>query len=273
MRLLFISLASVFVVFILIFTTRMWGLGVVHTEFQHPFFSAGEKVVVVKASSASEIDSVAHSIPKAILWLDVKTTSDQKLIVFFKELSDKDMSFEAYRGPQSFAYTYQQLANQNPEVRLLRDLVSANPSQRFVLNIADNVENVHLWTVEALKGLNAEKRVILQSNFNVVMESIKKLEPMWLYGCSQADLMRFLTFESMWLLPATPFKGDVYIAPFQLLKRPAFHESTVEELHRRHRKVLLGPLVNKAEFDNALRLKADGLIVEDLADYLAWSRP
>jgi glycerophosphoryl diester phosphodiesterase len=272
MRLLLISLASVFVVFILLLTTRLWGLGVVHVEFPHPFFE--KKIpMILKVKSTEDIAEALKETPEVVFWLDVQTTADKKLIVFFKPLSEKDMSVEAYRGTLPFAYSYQQLANQNPKIQLLRDLVAAYPAQRFVLNILDNVEDVHLWTVEVLKGLEADKRIVLQSNFNVVMESIKKLEPFWLYGCSQADLMRFLTFESMWILSATPFKGDVYIAPMKLLNRPAFHATTIEEVHRRHKKVFLGPVLNKAQFDDASRLKADALIVENLRDYLSWARP
>lgn len=277
MRVLLISLGAIVVFGMILLTTRLWGLGIAHTGFQHPFFdeaaSKARPIVALKAKSESQIQAGLAEKMDLVLWLDVETTEDQKLVVFSRELSEKEMSVEGYRGPKSYAYSFEQLAAHNPEIRLLRDVVAAYPTQRFILNILDNVDNVHLWTTEALKGLSPEKRILLQSNYNVVMESIKKLEPFWLYGCSQADLMRFLAFEGMWVLPAAPFKGDVYIAPFKLLNRPAFHDVTIEEVHRRFKKVFLGPVVNKAQFDDATRLKVDGLIVENLRDYLSWARP
>lgn len=273
MRVLLISFGSVFVLGVLVLTARLWGLGVGYTKFDHPFFKAGESIVVLKIKSNDQLSAALKTKPDLVFWLDVQATEDGKMIVFAKDLSEKDMSVEAYRGPKPYAYTYQKLVAQNPQIKLLHDVMAEHPAQRFVLNILDNVDNVHLWVTETLKGLNADKRIILQSNYNVVMESIKKLEPFWLYGCSQADLMRFLTFEGMWLLPTTPFKGDVFIAPFKLLGRPAFRPAAIEEVHRRYKKVLLGPVLNKAQFDDAVRLRVDGLIVENLDDYLSWSRP
>jgi glycerophosphoryl diester phosphodiesterase len=253
-------------------TSRLWGLGQSFPEFQHPFF-ASSPLVILKVESEKELSEALQQKPDIVFWLDVTTTKDHKLIVFGRDLSSKEMSLEAYHGPKSMAYNYQELKNMHPDMQELKDVISKYGAQRFVLNILDNVDNVHIGVTEALKGLSPEKRILLQSNYNVVMTSIKDLEPFWLYGCSQADLMRFLTFESMWILPAAPFKGDVYISPFVLLGRPAFHESTLEEVRRRNKKIVLGPALDKKEFDDATRLKVDGLIVEKLSDFLEWSRP
>jgi len=272
MRVLFISAVSVAVLFVVLLATRLWGLGQVFPEFQHPFF-LGSPLVVLKADSLQEMEETLKQKPEIVFWLDVVTSKDQKLIVFNRDLNSKQMSIEAYRGPKSFAYSFQELKNMHPDLRELSEVVAQYPQQRFILNIMDNVENVHLWVTEALKGLTPEKRILIQSPYNVVMESIKELQPFWLYGCSQADLMRFLTFESMWILPATPFKGDVYISPFILVGRPAFHESTLDEVHRRNKRIILGPALNKKEFDDAVRLKADAVIVENFSDFLEWSRP
>lgn len=272
MRVLFISIVSVAVLFVILMTTRLWGLGQVFPEFQHPFF-AGAPVVILKVQTSKELEEALQQKPEIVFWLDVTTTKDHKLIVFARDFASTEMSIEAYRGPKSLAYNYQELQNMHPEVRELKDVVGQYTQQRFLLNILDNVERVHISVTETLKGLSPEKRILLQSNYNVVMTSTKELEPFWLYGCSQADLMRFLTFESMWILPATPFKGDVYIAPFVLVGRPAFHESTLEEVRRRNKKIILGPALDKKEFDDATRLKVDGVIIEKLADFLEWSRP
>jgi len=47
----------------------------------------------------------------------------------------------------------------------------------------------------------------------------------------------------------------------------------LDEVRRRNKKVVLGPLFDKKEFDDAIRLKADAVIVENLSDFLNWSRP
>jgi len=274
MRVLFISIVSIIVLAIVLTITRLWGLGQQYAEFQHPFFNGSKTpLVILRTENEKELADAIAQMPEVVIWMDVETTADKKLIVFSRDFTAKEISFEAYRGPKSLAYPFQKLQNVHPDVRELKDIVTKYPTQRFVLNITDNVENVHLWVDQALKGLSPEKRILIQSNYNVIINSIKDLEPFWLYGCSQADLMRFLTFDSMWILPATPFKGDVYIAPFKLLGRPAFHENILDEVRRRNKKVVLGPLLDKKEFDDAIRLKADAVIVENLSDFLNWSRP
>jgi len=274
MRVLFISVVSIVVLFVVLLTSRLWGLGQTYPEFQHPFFeNVQSPAVVVKTQTEKELEETIQQKADAMIWLDVETTNDHKLIVFSNEVNPRQMSIEAYRGPKSMAYPFQQLKNMHPEVQELTAVVAKYPQQKFILNILDNVEGVHTALVEALKDLSPEKRILVQSNYNVIIDSVKELQPFWLYGCSQADLMRFLTFESMWILPAAPFKGDVYIAPFVLIGRPAFHESTLEEVRRRNKKIILGPALDKKEFDDAVRMKADAIIVEKLSDYLEWSRP
>lgn len=274
MRVLFISIVSIVVLFVVLLISRLWGMGQQYPDFQHPFFEGTPSpLIIVKVKSEKDLQEAYQQKPDAAFWLDVETTKDQKIIVFSRDLKAKEMSIEAYHGPKSLAYPFQQLQNMHPEIRELRELLTKFPAQKFVLNILDNVTGIHTGLIDELKGLAPEKRILVQSNYNVILTSVKELEPFWLYGCSQADLMRFLTFESMWVLPATPFKGDVYIAPFILVGRAAFHESTLEEVRRRHKKIILGPALDKKEFDDATRLKADAILVENLSDYLEWSRP
>lgn len=273
MRVLFISLVAVGVLFIVLTITRLWGLGQQYPEFQHPFFEGPTPLTILKVEKESEIEEALRQKPDFAFWLDVETSNDHKVIVFNRDLDDKEVSLEAYRGPKPLAYPFEQLKAIQPELRELKEIMAKYPQQKFVLNILDNVENVHKELVANLKDFSPEKRVLLQSNYNVIMTSVKELQPFWLFGCSQADIMRFLTFDSMWILPATPFKGDVYIAPFVLLGRPAFHDKTLEEVRRRNKKIILGPALAKKEYDDALRLKADGVVVEKLDEFLEWSRP
>jgi hypothetical protein len=273
MRVVILSLGAVLILFISVLITRFWGQGQQFVDFQHPFFQAASPLYIIKAKQESDIDEALTAQPLAGIWLDVETTLDKKVIVFTRDFSEKELSMEAYRGPKSMAYDFQRLKNIRPEIKELKEVIAQYPQQHFILNILDNVENVHVAITQALKGLHAEKRILLQSNFNIVMSSIKELEPFWLYGCSQADLMRFLTFESMWVLPAAPFKGDVFISPYKLMNREAFNEEILQDVRRRKKKIVLGPILQRTDFADALRLKADGIVIENLADFLAWTRP
>ncbi|MBC7372012.1 MAG: hypothetical protein H7326_10625 [Bdellovibrionaceae bacterium] len=263
----------VFILFIALLITRFWGAGQQYADFQHPFFNNASPVIFIKAKSEADITEAIAAKADVAIWLNVETTHDKKVIVFSKEFLQSEMSLESYRGPRSMAYDLQKLQLIHPEMKELREVLTKFPKQRFLLNLMDNVDHVHLWLTEATKGLKGEKRFILQSDYNVVLSSIKEIEPFWLYGSSQADLMRFMAFESMWILPAAPFNGDVFVSPFKLLKRPAFSDDIITDLRRRKKKIVLGPAVDKAEFDDASRLKADGIVVDKLSDFSAWTRP
>ncbi|RYZ89377.1 MAG: hypothetical protein EOP06_09435, partial [Proteobacteria bacterium] len=265
MRVIFISFGAIVVMAVALLTVRFWGQGQRFAEFQHPFFEGSTPTLIFKTNSLEETESVVATQPSAALWLDVRSTHDQALIVFARDLTPKELkelspnepssspssnvAEPADRGPKTMAYDFAKVKALQPQAMLLKDLLVKYPKQRVVLNILDNVERIDLWIKDTLKDLGGEKRFILQSNYNVVMTSVKEQEPFWLFGCGQADLMRFMSFESMWILPAVPFKGDVFIAPFKLLGRTAFSEEILQEVQRRKKKIILGPLVNKAEFD------------------------
>ncbi|RYZ87286.1 MAG: hypothetical protein EOP04_12035 [Proteobacteria bacterium] len=273
MRVILLSIFMVFILFIGLLITRFWGQGQQFADFQHTYFEGAAPVIILKANTDSQIQEAIAAKSDIAIWLNVETTLDKKIIVFSKEFLQNEMSVEAYRGGRSMAYDLQKLKLIHPEIQELSEILKKYPAQRFVLNVMDNVDHVHKWLTESTKGLNGEKRIVLQSEYNVVLNSIKELEPFWLYGSSKADLMRFMAFESMWILPAVPFKGDVFIAPFKLMKRTAFSDNIIDEVRRRKKKIILGPATNKAEYDNALRLKADGIVIEKLTDFSTFTRP
>lgn len=141
-----------------------------------------------------------------------------------------------------------------------------NPGRKLILNITDNRERIDekvVSTLEKVVGKKADGKVLIQSPFDVVMSSIKEKKPMLAYGSSQADRMRFRTFQSMGILTATPFKGDVYVGPLIHNKVPLFSQEIRQEMNRRHKKVILGRLETAEEVQQALRLDVDGVYMEN----------
>ncbi|MBO9668465.1 MAG: hypothetical protein J7501_16830, partial [Bdellovibrio sp.] len=110
----------------------------------------------------------------------------------------------------------------------------------------------------------------IQSEANVVIQAVKDLKPEWIYGTGTPDLMRLMSFDSLWVLPATQFKGDVFVAPFKILNRPAFNDDVIAEMRRRKKRVFLGPIKTEEEFNRARAYNADGYITEDLTQLTNW---
>ncbi len=146
---------------------------------------------------------------------------------------------------------------------LLKDLLIKFPKTRWIINCDDNVHDIQLGLSKVIEETQMGQNVMIQSNYNTILESTKELLPLAVYGSSIADITRLKTFQAMWLLPAAPFKGDVMMTPLQYLKRNTVNTEIVFEMKRRFKKVILGPLQTLEEVQAAQEMKPDGLFLAD----------
>lgn len=263
MRLLLISLATVFLFVFALLGVRFWGLAIPYQRFDHDFLKQ-PPFWAVRVTTLNEAKNLVQAEPQVILWLDIRQSLDRRLLVLpvkatefvlhLKTLGDR------WQGDQVYRYDLSELRPLFPEAPLLEDLLKEFPEQRVILNIVDNVADIQLLIRDTLKPFSPEKRVLIQSDTDVILKSLKELQPLWLYGTSWADIMKLLTFDSVGLGPAAPYKGDVFIAPMEISGRPAYNEAVLDEVRRRQKSVFLGPLQNDDEFSKALESKPDGLI-------------
>lgn len=232
MKLFLIAVATCIVTFALLLTIRFWGQGQVYQEFSNQFFSESP-LIVVQAESHEQIENILVQKSNAVVWLDVRWNREQNSVTVFEQKISE--ALEKY------------------------------PQQKWILNIVDNYQGVHEAFFKALEPINTEEfknRVLVQSEFGIVLQSIKKLEPMWLYGAGRGDVLRMNAFQSLWVETAVPLKGDVYITPLKASGRPVANEGIIFEIHRRNKKTLVGPIANENELAEALKLKSSGLILK-----------
>ena len=88
------------------------------------------------------------------------------------------------------------------------------------------------------------------------------------YGSSQSDRLRMKAFENLapWkagLLPATPFKGDVYFSPLKWRNIEMLTSEIISEMKRRQKHVVIGPINNEEELKRAKSLAPDGYLIND----------
>ncbi len=238
-------------------TVRFWGQGQSYKPFQTPYFaqetSNSESEIIVPWEQAFLIEK--H--PRLILWADIYKGSDESLIV--RPWIERNTPKVKRTGD---AKTDQTLPASETRP-LLRDLLLKYPNTRFVINCEINQENIHQQLNQAITEAKATERVLLQSEYNTILESTKELMPMMIYGSTQPDLTRIKTMAALWLLPAAPFKGDVLFVPLQIRKRETIDRDIALEMKRRFKKVFIGPLANAEDVAQAKALGADGLFVED----------
>lgn len=144
----------------------------------------------------------------------------------------------------------------------LAAVLEKNPERKFILNINSNTERID-EKVAATIAKVPDGKLLIQSPYDTVMSTIKEKRPLLAYGSSQADRMRFRTFQSMGILTATPFKGDVYVGSFKHNKVELFNEEIRNEFKRRFKKVIIGRLSTPEEVQQALRLDVDGIFLEN----------
>lgn len=265
----------------IILMTRIWGMGQSFNVYEHPFFSHPSPTLVVSAKDLKEASVAVQAQPEIVLWLDVRFSKDKEVFVlsstedaFF--LKDRRVRQEA--NPQTPIYTSGRLAEYNwgdihsffPETSLLNEFYAAFPTARFILNVVDNVSDAHTTLVNHLEKSKPNERTLIQSEALILMTAIKDLKPEWLYGTSKPDIMRFLSFDAMWILPSVQFKGDVAVLPFKVSNRPAFNIEILQEMRRRHKKILLGPLQSQEELQIAEELSVDGLIFRNFEEIQQW---
>ncbi|MNJ93486.1 hypothetical protein D3C87_111680 [compost metagenome] len=281
MRFILVTFITLVMVGMLLLMARIWGLGQVYPPFEHDFFQGNQPLIILKADTLDTVAAAVKAQPDVIIWADVRMSKDKvpyvlprsedvKFLEFKKEQQEKNPSTPIMMGGKLTDYPWEQINEFYKTTPALKEYYEQFPQTRFILNVVDNVTDVHLDLVNALEGLKPDARTLIQSEALIVITAIKDKKPEWVYGTSTPDLMRFLSFDSLWILPTTQFKGDVFIAPFTLMKRPAFNQDIIEEMRRRHKRIFLGPIESKAQFDQAKSIEANGYITTDLAQLKSW---
>lgn len=276
MRLLGISAFSIILVAMLLAMTHFWGKSQVYTKYDLPFFQNIKTPFEVHKTQnplqlsppmkAEAKTSISEKIESKIWWLDVSYTLDQKLILLpqnYSQALSLDILQSEWKGPQATQYNLDFLKKIfGDKLVELNQVISALPQDKFILNILDNVFDLHTGIINYLSPLNVDSRVLIQSDTLVVMTSIKEKKPEWAFGSSHADIMKLLSMNSMWILPAGTFKGDAYITPLEIKSRSVVNSDVITEMKRRYKTVIIGPIYNNIDHVEALRLQPDGVIIQ-----------
>lgn len=249
MRLLALTFGSLVMIGVLILTVRFWGLGKTHMQFESAFFNQHVSAEEFQVLIPWEQGFFLEQNPNWILWVDVYRGDEEVLLAkpwIERDRPNRDLDQKS-----------------SPTRPALSELLQQFPQARFVLNITDNKERIHIQLQTMIEGLKATERVLITSDFSVITEATKALLPRAIYGSAPQDVIRLKALESLWVLPAATLDSDVLISSLQRNKIDLISLEIVKEMKRRNRKVFLGPLTNKDEVAKAKALRVDGLFVSD----------
>ena len=246
MRFLTTIVGALIAVLMALGTVYFWGIGQVHPKYDHPFFKSATPWLAVPV--AWTLGAKPMKLPKnTIRWVDVHRNAAGVLIAAMAD-----------------------------ESRELVTLVQNTPGhERWILNILDNADSIDRQLAEVLKPWLDKQDFLIQSDIDVVLRSTKEELATVPYGSSQSDRMRFSSFLGMapWpngLVAATPFHGDVYISPLMWKKVRLVDPEVCEEIKRRQKSLIIGPLSTQAEWDLAQSRAPDGYYVVQPELLTAW---
>ncbi len=289
MRLIFISLGTLLIVGLMWGIAHFWGLSQVYVPFESPFFAADlnpkSNQNPIQSQSSNSASAATTQSSTSATPITPMTAAPKKWVVipweqnyFLEKIPDAILWADVYRGEADLLLVKpwvernkpnRQLEKKSTSTRpLLTDLLTQYSKARFVLNITDNVEQIHEQVANIIEQTKASGRVIITSPYPVVINSIKDLKPMELYTNSSVDFVKMNFFEALKLLPAMPFKYDIFFGPLMHRNTPIVTKDMVIEIRRRHKKVLIGPIGNAEGLAKAKEVDADGYF---LADPILWS--
>lgn len=156
-----------------------------------------------------------------------------------------------------------------PATPSLKELSEKTKTCCLVVNILSNVEDIDHQVSNEL-GKEWEGRVLIQSEYDPVLTQMQSQRPFFAYGTSAPDRLRWLTYQSLHLLPAVNYNRDVYISPLKIGPNTAVSQAIVNEVHRRKRKIMIGPLHTADEALEAKKFAPDAyfLMEQTLLDAL-----
>lgn len=277
MRIIAVIIATLVVLTIGISMARIWGESRTYAPYPHAFFTDQTPTsLVIKAQDIDSINEIQRSYPQALIWLNVRASRDQQLFILdpsrdneflnhLREAQKQNPQAALFTGGRLSDYPWEQINEFYKTTPALFEIYKQFPQTRFVLNIVDNVTDIHLKVSEVLnEEVQPDRRTLIQSDASIIMTAIKNLRPQWVYGTGVPDLVRMLSMDSMFILSTTQFKGDVFIAPLKIKGRAAFNQDVLKEMKKRLKPIFLGPLSNEEEFKEAQSYSPDVYIFDDI---------
>jgi hypothetical protein len=235
MRFFAILIGSVVVMLMAFGAIHFWGLGQVYPKYDHAFFNGDKPWIALNYSQQKALEQN----PQILVWIDVFRDAQRTLVV---DSAKNELT--------------------------LNDTLKKWSGRRIILNLSSNDEDLDRQLAEFLPPYMKKSPILLQSEFDIVLRATKEILDDLPYGSSQSDRMRFNAFAGMapWsggLISATPFRGDVYVSPLKWKNISLVNKMIVDEIHRRQKYVLIGPLQTKEELRQAQSLDADGYYLQN----------
>lgn len=211
------------------------------------------------------------------LMLDVWLTTDEKFVVLpkdhpiFKKQKSLPFSGNEFKtlDPGDFylsAENTKPFSGQGHRYLFLQDLLSRFAKAFFILKLHDNTRNIDLLLKRQLDAFpELSGRIILASDFDLVIRSCKKLLPQYIFSSGLGEASRILIFTNMGLPGIPNLSGDVFLSPLRKKRTPLVNSKLKQELSKRQQPLILGPLNLPRDVFEANHFAPEAVVLADFA--------
>lgn len=258
---------------------RFLGLSQKYQEYDHPLMKKPTPWVLAWGGDSSEGPShgqiaiqAASNYSNTILALDIRLNKEKHFYAVSQEFVNKNQLNILEMTDHEVKSI--DLGDGEHPLSLEEILLKFSKLPLFFW-VRDNVENIDLRLEPILKKHLAQSKIsqtsqasqisqvsqiMIHSDYDNVLKSVKSLIPNLLYGTGVGQRVRILMLSSLWLEPIATIDGDFWVSPLKGHGVVSVPELLKQELSRRKKHLIVGPLLNPKDNDEAMLIEPSGYL-------------
>jgi hypothetical protein len=250
MRILIVTIGTLFVFSISLLTIKFWGQGQVYIDYKHPMYDVQSLPLEFYKPSFEQLDAALRSDKN--LFLDLAITFDQKLVIPKRKWVSTEKPLRLFN--------YDNVKN---DVIVLADFKDQLATKKIIFNLSENAQAIHETFIYTMKLLGFEKgkNFIVTSQYEAPVKALKEAAPALLFGSTEPEILKILAMQSMYILEAVSIRADIIIHSLKIKNHDFFNDEIVAELKKRHKRIIVGPVATSEEIAQARKLQPYAIIL------------
>lgn len=259
MRLLISTVIALVVSAVFFMIIKLWGASQPYIAYSHPLYETPGQPLVFQVLTPDNLTEGLKQTPA--VYLNIAVTRDQKLIVIDRFFENE----KQIEQNKTFKYNnknFSDLTSDHPKSAvLLEQFKDQLQGKKIIFNMQDNPlqSTIVFANIMKILGMEDGHNFIFVSPYDPPAKDLKSFAPTYLFGSTEPEILKIKALESLRLIEAAQFRADIVIHPLTYYKQPFFTENLIQELKKRHKKFIVGPLQDD-EVAAALALNPFGII-------------
>ncbi|MEQ1722554.1 MAG: hypothetical protein ABL930_05220, partial [Pseudobdellovibrio sp.] len=188
MRILIVTIGTLFIFSISLLTVKYWGKGLAYTDYKHPMYDVQSLPLEFYKPSFEQLDAALKSDKN--LFLDVAITFDQKLVIPKRKWVSTEKPLRLF--------SYEDVKN---DVIVVIDLKEQLAGRKIIFNLSENAQAIHETFIFTMKQIGFEKgeNFIVTSQYEAPVKALKEAAPALLFGSTEPEILKIVAMQSMYI--------------------------------------------------------------------------